>query len=198
MIPDASNNHRRSFLTQVPTAKLEDGVEVEKSSHDPLGFMSGTFRGSQQRWATVDKEGFAIVSTFRRFEYLLWGGVRILTDHRNLAYIFEPEACVSSMPKTAAPDSRIGRWCLRSMTIRSCIFLVSAIHGGSLFSVFNVPAVAVRAVAVFVSSTPDDTVSSKDAIREVQQQARAGSRAKVSGAFSFTTPVIGATKDNED
>ena len=101
IFPDASDNHRGSFSTQAPTAELEDGVEVENMSHEPLGFLSGTFRGSQQQWATVDKEGFTIVSTFRRLKYLLWGGVCIYTD-RNLAYIFEPEACVSSVPKTAA------------------------------------------------------------------------------------------------
>ena len=60
-------------------------------SHEPLGFLSGPFRGSQQRWATLDKEGLTIVSTFHRLEYLLWGGMRIYTDHCNLAYIFEPE-----------------------------------------------------------------------------------------------------------
>eukprot|EP00903_Cladosiphon_okamuranus_P021853 g20089.t1 len=60
------------------------------------------------RWATVDKERFAIVSTFLRLEYLLWGGVHIHTDHRNLAYIFNPEACVSSVPKTTA--QRLENW----------------------------------------------------------------------------------------
>ena len=45
----------------------------------------------------------------------------------------------------------------------------------------NVQAVAVRAVVVFGSSVPDETIPSKDAIREVQQQARAGSGAMVSG-----------------
>ena len=58
MFPNASNNHWRSFLTQVPTAELDDGVEVEKMSHEPLGCLSGTFGGSQQRRATVDKRGF--------------------------------------------------------------------------------------------------------------------------------------------
>ena len=71
MFFDAPYNYWGSFLTQVPTAELEDVVEVEKVSHEPLGFLSGTFRGSQQRWMTVDKEGFAIVSAFRRLEYLL-------------------------------------------------------------------------------------------------------------------------------
>ena len=104
----ASDNHWGSFLTQVPTAELEGGVEVKKTSREPLRFLSGTFRGSHQRWATVDKEGFAIVSTFRRLEYFLWGGVCIYTDRRNLAYIFDPKACVSSMPKTAA--QRLENW----------------------------------------------------------------------------------------
>ena len=36
----------------------------------------------------MDKEGFAIVSTFTRLPYLLWGGVAIHGDHRNLAHIF--------------------------------------------------------------------------------------------------------------
>ena len=36
----------------------------------------------------MNKEGFAIVSTFKRLPYLLWGGVAILCDNRKLAYIF--------------------------------------------------------------------------------------------------------------
>ena len=56
---------------------------------------------------------------------------------------------------------------------------------------------AVRAVAMFASSEPDETMPSKDAIREVQQQARAGLGAIVSGTSKFTTPIGRATKDNE-
>ena len=62
----------------------------------------------------------------------------------------------------------------------------------------NVPAVAMWAVAVFVSSTSDETMSSKDAIREVQQPARAGLGAMVSGSSSCTTLVGHVTKDSED
>ena len=36
----------------------------------------------------MDKEGFAIVSTFKRLPYLLWGRVAVHCDHRNLAYTF--------------------------------------------------------------------------------------------------------------
>ena len=61
----------------------------------------------------------------------------------------------------------------------------------------NVPAVAVRVVAVLVSSAPDETMPSKDVIREVQQQTRACLGAMVSDASLFTTPIGLATKDNE-
>ena len=66
-------------------------------THEPLGFLSVTFKGSQQRCTTVDKEGFTMVSTFKRLKYLLWNGVHIYTDHRYLAHNFDPEACVSSV-----------------------------------------------------------------------------------------------------
>ena len=43
-----------------------------------------------------------MVSTFKRLEYLWWKGVHIYIDHRNLSYIFDPEACVSSVARTTA------------------------------------------------------------------------------------------------
>ena len=86
----------------MPQGVLDRGVPVEDMTHEPLGFVSGTFKGSHQRWATVDMEGFAMVTTFKRLEYLLWNGVHIYTGHRSLAYIFDPEACVSSVARTTA------------------------------------------------------------------------------------------------
>ena len=187
------------FFDEVPTAELEDSVDVEKVSHEPSGFLGGTYCGSQQRWATVDKEGFAIVSTNRHLEYSLWRGVRIYTDHRNLAYIFEPEACVSSMPKTAA--QRLENWKMMLAQYDYTTMHISGERncwGGLLSQWINGPAVAVWAVAVLASSVPDEIMPSKDAICEVQQQARADLGTMVSGASSFTTPIGRATKDNDD
>ena len=55
----------------VPRNADEVPVKLEDMTHEPLAFLSGTFKGSQMRWATIDKEGFAIVSTFRRLEHFL-------------------------------------------------------------------------------------------------------------------------------
>ena len=71
MFPDASDFHWGSLFTQVPEEEFRSGVALEKMSNEPLAFLSASFKGSQLRWATV--EGFAIVNTFRRLEYLLWG-----------------------------------------------------------------------------------------------------------------------------
>ena len=69
MFPDASECHWGSFVTQVPDAEMDQNLPVKDMTHEPLAFLSGTFKGSQMRWATIDKEGFAIVSTFRRLEH---------------------------------------------------------------------------------------------------------------------------------
>ena len=71
MFPDAPDEHWGRFLTQVPQEELDRGVSVEDMTHESLGFLSDTFKGSQKRWAAVDKEGFAVASTFKRLEYLL-------------------------------------------------------------------------------------------------------------------------------
>ena len=70
MFPDASNKFWGSCTTQVPTVELGGSVAIADMAHEPPGFLSGRFRGSQERWATVDKEQFSIVSTFKRLPYL--------------------------------------------------------------------------------------------------------------------------------
>ncbi|CAM9632795.1 unnamed protein product, partial [Sphacelaria rigidula] len=71
MFLDASECHWGSFVTQVPDAEMQQRLPVEDMTHEPLAFLNGNFKGSQMRWATIDKEFFAILSTFRRLEHLL-------------------------------------------------------------------------------------------------------------------------------
>ena len=73
---------------------------MEDTGHELPGFLSEMCRGAQLRWAIAGKDGHAIVDTHRRLEYLLWGGVTMLTDYRNLAKIFHPEACVTPVSKS--------------------------------------------------------------------------------------------------
>ena len=52
MFPDASDGHWASFLTQAPQEELDRGISVEDMTHEPLGFLIGTFSHSSagRRW----------------------------------------------------------------------------------------------------------------------------------------------------
>ena len=172
MFPDASDFHWGSFFTQVPEEEFRSGVALENMSHEPLAFLSGSFKGSQLRWATVDKEGFAIVNTFRRLEYLLWGGVHIFTDHRNLTYIVNPETCVTSV--TRAMAQRLENW---KAVLGQYRYAIEHIPGerncwGDLLSRWvKVPSVPVRSVDVHSPCDADDSLPSVDVIRAAQRKA---------------------------
>ena len=73
---------------------------MEDTGHELPGFLSEMCRGTQLRWAIAGKDGHAIVGTHRTLEYLLWGGVTMVTDYRNIANIFHPEAYVTSVSKS--------------------------------------------------------------------------------------------------
>nr|CCA17015.1 PREDICTED: similar to OSJNBa0011F23.1 putative [Albugo laibachii Nc14] len=66
---DASKDHRGAIVTQVEPGKFNKTF-VEQD-HYPLAFISGSFKGTSARWATVEKEVFLIVETCKRLEYLL-------------------------------------------------------------------------------------------------------------------------------
>ena len=127
------------------------------------------------------------------------GRVGVYTDHRNLTCISEPEAYISSVPKTAA--QRLESWKIVLAQYDYRIMYISGEYNcwaDPLPRWINVPAVAVRAIAVFASSVPDETLPSEDTMRQVQLQQQVGLDAMVSGASSFTTPANRAMKDYED
>ena len=123
--------------------------------------------------------------------------MRIHTDHRNVAYIFNPEACVSSVAKTNA--QHFDQW---QAVLGQYDYTVEHIPGernywGGLLSRWvTVPSVSVRAAAVYVPSEPDHAPPTKEAIREVQQESLAfGSLA--ASATSFTTESGEAMMDGD-
>ncbi|CAM9790553.1 unnamed protein product, partial [Sphacelaria rigidula] len=171
MFPEAYECHCGSFETQVPDAEMQKRLPVEDMTHEPLAFLSGDFKGSQMCWAKTDKEGFGIVSTFRRLEHLLWNGVHIFTDHRNLAYIFNPEACVSSVSKALA--QRLEGWKGVLGQYRYTICHISGERNACcdlLPRWVYIPTLPARAVAVYGPCAPDDWMPSKSVVRQAQRK----------------------------
>lgn len=48
---------------------------------NPLSHISGAFKDTLLNCFTFDKEGYAILATFRRTEFMLRRGVQYLYDH---------------------------------------------------------------------------------------------------------------------
>jgi RNase H-like domain found in reverse transcriptase len=77
ILTDASDRFYAGLVTQMDEEQLDD---------QPLGFLSGEFKGAQLRWTVPEKEGFAIVDTVTKVDYLLLSHdeFSILSDHLNL------------------------------------------------------------------------------------------------------------------
>ena len=124
LFTDASEDHWGAILTQVPKEDLDKDFEEQR--HEPLAFLSGSFRSAQHRWAIVDKEAFAIKISMEKLEYMLRIGkpFHIYTDHRNLKYIFGMKTKTGLMAKTTL--GRLSRWAL---LIRSFDYQIEHISG---------------------------------------------------------------------
>lgn len=83
MFHDASDAHWDSFFTQVPRSEYHGGVPVDDLSHQPQVFLVAP-SGVVGRWSTTEKEAYAIMNSMRRLDYLVWNGVCMFTDHRDL------------------------------------------------------------------------------------------------------------------
>ena len=162
VFPGASECHWGSFVTQVPDAEIDQNLPVDDMTHEPLAFLSGTLKGSQIRWATIDEEEFAIVSTFRRLAHFLLNGVHMFTGHRNLAYIFDHKACVTSVSKALAQRLEGCKGVLGQYRYAICHNPGDRNEWGDLLSHWmRFPALPVHAVAVFGLWDQDDSMPSK-------------------------------------
>jgi hypothetical protein len=91
---------------------------MEEQDHQPLAFLSGDFKGAQLLWTVPEKEGFAIVDTVTRVEYLLLSHDEfpILSDHLNLTYSYIP---LSVDPTLARHVVHKLQRCARKMSVFS-------------------------------------------------------------------------------
>lgn len=86
--------------------------QVTEHPYEPLGFLSGSFKGSAENWSVPEKEGFAIVEAMTRLDYIILGRMfHLFTDHMNLLVVYDPEKTTDSIPKYAI--NKLMRWEIR-------------------------------------------------------------------------------------
>lgn len=55
--------------TQIPSEDAD--LAVAEQRHTPLAFDSGSFKGAQLRWATSEKEGYALIKLATQHSHIL-------------------------------------------------------------------------------------------------------------------------------
>jgi hypothetical protein len=90
VLTDASDRFYAGLVTQIHEKQLD--LPIEEQDHQPLAFLSGEVKGTQLRCTVLEKEGFTIVDTVTKVDYLLLSHdeFSILADHLNLTYIYNP------------------------------------------------------------------------------------------------------------
>ena len=118
LFTDASDTHWAAVLTQIPQTEI--GMDINDQKHEPLAFLSGAFTGSSSKWSVPEKEGFAVVESMCKLDYLLHGRhVVIYTDHANLVYLYDP---VGQNPGVARHTAcKLMRWALKLSAFRYVI-----------------------------------------------------------------------------
>ncbi|GBM35420.1 Retrovirus-related Pol polyprotein from transposon opus [Araneus ventricosus] len=80
----------------------------EKGNYRPIAFVSQKFNKTQRNWATIEKEAYAILLGFKKFDKWLHGTtVEIVTDHNPLKYLIEK---TPKSPKLTGWALALQRW----------------------------------------------------------------------------------------
>jgi hypothetical protein len=111
VLTDASDRFYAGLATKIHEEQLD--IPMEEQDHQPLAFLSGDFKGAQQRGTVSEKECFAIVDTATNVDDLLPGHDKflILSDHPNLTHISNP---LSPDPTLACyVEHNLQRWALK-------------------------------------------------------------------------------------
>lgn len=122
LFTDASDTHWAAVLTQVP--QLKDQKHITEQAREPLAFLSGSFNGASSNWSIADKEGYAIVESMNRLDYITVNRItHVYTDHANLLYIYDPVGRNPGIAKHTA--CKLARWALKLNEFRFVIEHVS-------------------------------------------------------------------------
>jgi len=78
-------------------------VDPSSGNEHPIAFASQKLSETQTRWATIEKEAYAVIFALKKFDYLVFGRkILLYSDHNPLSYL------TTSLPKSA----KLTRWAL--------------------------------------------------------------------------------------
>jgi RNase H-like domain found in reverse transcriptase len=111
VLTDGSDRFCAGLVTQVDEEQLD--IPMDEQDHQPLAFLSGEFKDAQLRWTVSEKEGFAIIDTVTKVDYLSLSHdeFSILSDHLNLTYIYNPLSADPTLARHVV--HKVQRWAFK-------------------------------------------------------------------------------------
>jgi RNase H-like domain found in reverse transcriptase len=111
VLTDVLDRFYAGLVTQIDEEQLD--LPMEEKDHQPLAFLSGEFKGAQLRLTVPEKEGFEIIDTVTKLDYLLLSHdvISILSDHLNLTYTYNPLSADPSLERHVV--HKLQRWELK-------------------------------------------------------------------------------------
>lgn len=114
LFTDASSTHWAGVLTQVsPSDVFNSTSEPQEWEHEPVAFVSGSFKGSSARWSTPEQECYAIIASVTRLCHILAACTEfsLFTDHKNILYMLSPSRFDTNVARHIVHKTQ--RWALR-------------------------------------------------------------------------------------
>ena len=143
--PDVS---RPYILYTDASDKAIGAILVQKDEHGMervISYLSHKLSGAQLRWATIEKEAYAIIYALKKFHAYLWGSqFEIHTDHKPLRSLFKSEI----------KSSKLARWSIQIQEYQAPILY----HPGKL----NIRADMLSRIAAIEPVSQDHVVPPTD------------------------------------
>ncbi|GFV62683.1 retrovirus-related Pol polyprotein from transposon 17.6 [Trichonephila clavipes] len=80
----------------------------EKGKENPIAFFSKKLTETQTRWATIEREAYAVIEALKRFDSWIFGAeIEVISDHNPLTYL----------TLTTPQSAKLTRWALASKDI---------------------------------------------------------------------------------
>ena len=122
MIPDIN----KPFLVQVDASQYAVGSCISQRDdvglEHPVAYGSQKLTDSQVKWATIEKEAYAVIWALKRFDTLLYGAnIEIISDHNPLSYL------VDNVSKSA----KLTRWALALQRYKCTVKHKSGVSHGN-------------------------------------------------------------------
>lgn len=113
LFTDASEPNWSGVLTQVGYTEFLMGSPPQEWNHQPIAFVSGSFRGSSARWTMPEKESYAIIQSVIRLAHILVAAneFSVFTDHKNILFMFAPHKFNTNVARHVV--HKVQRWAIR-------------------------------------------------------------------------------------